>query len=312
MIGFAARAARHGRLLITKGVFELHIRFSALADGVLDVVPGAHRKCLRVGPRALRLAHLRRVDAAAISDRGEREEKTVAKTHANGLAQAAALHGLGASETVYRLRHLEEAGITRRAKPAGWAPLSCAILAHGELELIALLIERPSRADPIRLRLQIGEIGLQARNTRHQRAALGRRIGAEDQEAPVIAADLARIGKMALQLGALAARRIGRGASTVGVLAIERRPLVLQRRAIRRLGKRARAEGDQGRDEKRKARQACFELDATSPRRAGSPLGAAANALPLAAGLAGGSAVRQGISPLRIAKGISKPCTCPI
>jgi hypothetical protein len=104
--------------------------------------------------------------------------------------------------------------------------------------------------------LQIGKIGLHARNPRHQRAALGWRIGAEDQETPVVAADLARISKTALKLCVLSARRIRKAAGTLGVLAVERRPLILQRHATRCLREGVRAEGERGYDEEREMRRA--------------------------------------------------------
>ncbi len=146
--------------------------------------------------------------------------------------------------------------IARRSERPALGAIATAILAHRELKLIALLVGLSSAAETIHLRLQIGEIGLHARNPCHQRAALGRRIGAEDQETPVVAADLARISKTALQLRVLAARRIRKAAGALGVLAVERRPLILQRHATRRLREGARAEGDRGRDEEREARHA--------------------------------------------------------
>ena len=59
-------------------------------------------------------------------------------------------------------------------------------------------------ADPAaRARLQVGEIGLHARDLGVDRAALRRRIRAEKQELAILAAERARIGAGAGEFGAL-------------------------------------------------------------------------------------------------------------
>ena len=205
----------------------------------------------------MRLAHLPSVDASAIAERGEREEITVADAHANELARAAALPGINLARSLGHLRNLDlvEVRVTRPDEDSAWAGALPAILAHRKLELRAVTIECRARAEAVHLRLQIDEIGLHARNPRHERPTLRWRIGTEDQEPTVFAPDLARIGKITLQLGVLAPRRVRKGAGAVGILAIERRPLTLQGGAARRLRERAWGQHDAGQNEERKPRQ---------------------------------------------------------